>query len=135
NMHSFPGQVNTGTAVTAQTSSTVHIRYDPSYLRTLPGRLKCAEIVLNILGFICVLISTHSHHNRSGWFNFIAMTGFWMTGLLLVFYLFHFVEKFDRIPWLKIEFFFCAFETVGYLVTSALVANLTFASASLGVAA
>lgn len=58
--------------------------------------------VLNLLGFICITVSTHSNHSRGGWFNTVAMGGFWFTGILLVLYLFHIVEKFVRIPWLKI---------------------------------
>jgi hypothetical protein len=58
--------------------------------------------VLNLLGFICITVSTHSRHSRGGWFNTVAMGGFWFTGILLVFYLFHIIEKFSRIPWLKI---------------------------------
>lgn len=58
--------------------------------------------VLNLLGFICITVSTHSSHSRGGWFNTVAMGGFWFTGILLVLYLFHIVEKFSRIPWLKI---------------------------------
>lgn len=42
----FPGQHTTTTTMTA-TSTTVQtdIRYDPLYLRTLPGMLKVAQIV------------------------------------------------------------------------------------------
>ena len=47
-MQTFPGQVNTATSATAQ-SSTVSIRFDPSYVRTLPGMLKVAEMVSALL--------------------------------------------------------------------------------------
>ncbi|VVC89205.1 unnamed protein product [Leptidea sinapis] len=33
-------------------------------------------------------------------------------------YLFHFVEKYDHLPWLKCEFFFCAAMSLAYIVTS-----------------
>lgn len=58
--------------------------------------------VLNLLGFICITVSSHSSHSRGGWFNTVAMGGFWFTGILLVLYLFHIIEKFSKIPWLKI---------------------------------
>lgn len=35
------------------------------------------------------------------------MTGFWFTGILLAFYLFHVIEKTFKIPWPQIEFFYC----------------------------
>jgi len=43
-------------------------------------------------------VSQFSSHSRGGWFNTVAMGGFWFTGILLVLYLFHIVEKFSRIP-------------------------------------
>lgn len=46
------------------------------------------------------------------------MTGFWFTGILLALYLFHIVEKFYQIPWLKIEFVFCAVWTGLYLIAA-----------------
>lgn len=68
--------------------------------------------VFNLLGFICVLFSTISHATRCGWFNTVAMFGFWMTGILLAFYLFHMVEKLNRIPWLKIVRFYSMFKQI-----------------------
>ena len=35
------------------------------------------------------------------------MTGFWVSGILLIFYLLHVIEKFHVIPWLMIEMGFC----------------------------
>lgn len=46
------------------------------------------------------------------------MTAFWFTGILLALYLFHIVEKFYQIPWLKIEFVFCAIWTGLYLIAA-----------------
>ncbi|XP_014203309.1 CKLF-like MARVEL transmembrane domain-containing protein 4 [Copidosoma floridanum] len=132
-MQTHTSQVNSPT--NTQSSGSVSIRYDPSYLHTLPGRLKITELVLNVVGFIFVVASIISHHGRCSWFNTVAMIGFWTTGILLTFYVFHIVEKFNRIPWLKIEFIFCAIETVGYLLASALIAALASSSESLGVAA
>lgn len=50
------------------------------------------------------------------------MTGFWFTGVLLAFYLFHLIEKFYKIPWLKVEFIFCGIVALLYLIASALAA-------------
>ncbi|KOB64683.1 putative chemokine-like factor superfamily 4, partial [Operophtera brumata] len=52
------------------------------------------------------------------------MIAFWFTGILLGFYLFHIVEKFYRIPWLRIEFVFCALWTCLYLLASILAATV-----------
>ncbi|KAJ8918391.1 hypothetical protein NQ315_008087 [Exocentrus adspersus] len=116
----FPSQHTTTTTV--QTSSTVvetSIRYDPSYIRTLPGILKVVQIVLNLVGFICIQASgVFSYHSRGSWFDFVSMTAFWFTAILLALYLFHIVEKFYKIPWLKIEFVFCAVWTGLYLIAA-----------------
>lgn len=130
----FPGQHTTTTTVTA-TNTTVQteIRYDPNYIRTMPGMLKCAQILANFLGFFCVAISGLAL--QANFFDTIAVTGFWFTGILLVLYLFHIVEKFYKIPWLKIELGFCALWTVFYLIAATLVAGLTTYSLAMGVAA
>ncbi|XP_014222254.1 CKLF-like MARVEL transmembrane domain-containing protein 7 [Trichogramma pretiosum] len=133
-MQAFPGQVNTATTATAQTSGSVPLRLDLSYIKTVHGMLKCAQIVLNLLGFICIMCSHLSTNSRCEWFNMVSMIGFWTSGILLGFYLFHVIEKFHKIPWFKIEFYFCAVETACYLLASALVAALAGASESLGVA-
>ena len=48
------------------------------------------------------------------WFVFVAMTGFWVSLVLMIMYLFHAMEKFHVIPWLMIEFFFSALWTFFY---------------------
>ena len=48
------------------------------------------------------------------WFVFVAMTAFWITLVTLFMYLLHAMEKFHVIPWLMIEFGFCALWTFFY---------------------
>ena len=48
------------------------------------------------------------------WFVFVAMTAFWVSLVTLFMYLFHAMEKFHVIPWLMIEFGFCALWTFFY---------------------
>lgn len=132
----FPGQHTTTTTVTTSTTTIQPtIRFDPSYARTVPGILKVVQVVLNLLGFICVTVSVFSSHSRGAWFNTVAMGGFWFTGIVLVLYLFHFVEKFSKIPWLKIEFVFCTVWTVLYLLAASLVADFARNTEAFGVAA
>ena len=52
------------------------------------------------------------------WFTFVAMTAFWVTLVLLLMYLFHAIEKFHVIPWLMIEFGFCALWTFFYFTAA-----------------
>ncbi|GLG92480.1 Uncharacterized protein GBIM_00170 [Gryllus bimaculatus] len=117
----FPSQHTTTTTVTSSnTTVQTNIRFDALYIRTLPGMLKVGQIAFNLLGFISMLCSITRHFSRGEWFNTVAMGGFWFTGIMLVLYLFHVVEKFYRIPWLKIEFVFCAIWTVFYLIAASL---------------
>jgi len=116
----FPGQHTTTTTVTTSTTVQTNLRYDPSYIKTIPGLLKCVQITLNLLGFICIECSSFRWSSRGEWFNTVAMTGLWFTGIMLAFYLFHVVEKFFRIPWLKIEFIFCGIWVLFYFIASIL---------------
>lgn len=78
--------------------------------------------VLNLLGFICIQVSSFSYHSRGSYFSSIAMTGFWLTGILLFFYIFHVCQRFYKIPWLKIEMIYCALWTILYLIAASLAA-------------
>lgn len=123
--------MSNNTTVTVTRTNTVvqpQIRYDPNYIKTVPGILKAIVCVLSLIGFICIEISKWSHHSRGGFFNFVAMTAFWFSGLMLIFYMFHVVEKFFKIPWLKIELGFYALWTVLYLLASILA--VTFNSSA-----
>ncbi|XP_043259081.1 CKLF-like MARVEL transmembrane domain-containing protein 4 [Colletes gigas] len=132
----FPGQHTTTTTVTSTTTTTQpNIRFDTSYTRTRPGILKIAQVAFNLLGFICITVSSQSNSSRGAWFNTVAMAGFWFTGILLVFYLFHIVEKFSKIPWLKVEFIFCTIWTAFYLLAAALAADYAKYVESFGAAA
>ncbi|XP_050307588.1 CKLF-like MARVEL transmembrane domain-containing protein 4 [Anthonomus grandis grandis] len=116
----FPSQ-HTTTVKSSSTTVDTTIRFDSAYIKTIPGYLKIAQIALNLLGFICIEASgTFSYHSRGSWFNFVSMTGFWITGILLAFYLFHIVERFYKIPWLKFEFGYCALWVFLYLIAACL---------------
>ncbi|CAG9832858.1 unnamed protein product [Diabrotica balteata] len=122
----FPGKNTTTTTVHTNSTTTVqtNVRFDPFYIRTIPGILKCAQMALNLIGFICIECSGYlATHSRGAFFNFVAMTGFWFTGILLAFYLFHLIEKFHRVAWLKIEFIFCAVWTGLYLIAASLAVS------------
>jgi len=98
------------------------IRFDPSYIRTLPGILKIVQMALNLIGYICCALSMANLHSRGAWFDFVSMTGFWLTGILLVLYLMHIVEKFQQIPWMLIEVGYTGLWTFFYFTCSMAVA-------------
>ncbi|XP_034829091.1 CKLF-like MARVEL transmembrane domain-containing protein 4 [Maniola hyperantus] len=116
----FPGQ-HTTTTVTSSTTVQTNIRFDPEYLKTVPGILKVVQVSCSLLGFICILCSKFSVLNQGTYFSWISMIAFWFSGILLGLYLFHLVEKFYKIPWLKIEFVFTAVWTLLYLIAAILV--------------
>lgn len=114
----------TTTITTTTAASTVIVapRFDPSYSKTLPGILKIVNMVLDIFGFICIMVSPY-YTSRGRFFSFVSMTGFWLTASLLFNYLFHLVERTSFIPWLLIEFAFNTLWTIFYVVASACVAD------------
>ena len=68
-------------------------------------QLKFLFQIINLVVFICVMSSGVYYRETvtAEWTDFVAMTGFWVTGILLIFYLLHVIEKFHVIPWMMIE--------------------------------
>ncbi|XP_049872195.1 CKLF-like MARVEL transmembrane domain-containing protein 4 [Pectinophora gossypiella] len=120
----FPGQHTTTTTVTSSTTVQTNIRFDPVYARTIPGILKVVQVVTSLLGFICIQFSSLSYYSKGSYFSWISMIAFWFTGILLGLYLFHIVEKFYKIPWLKIEFIFCAAWSFLYIIAASLACTV-----------
>lgn len=80
--------------------------------------------LFSLLGFICIQISRYSSASKGSYFSVIAMVAFWFTGILLLLYLFNFVYKFQKIPWTKMEFLFCALWSLMYLIAAALATSV-----------
>lgn len=129
-------EYRTNTVIT-ETHVQVNLRWDPSYIKTLPGGLKAGVIATNLLGFICVMCATafYKEQSEGEWFVFVSMTGFWVSLVLMLMYLFHAMEKFHVIPWLMIEFGFCALWTLFYFAAGLAAAVEAKWSTALGVAA
>lgn len=117
----FPSSHTTTTTTTSTRVTIAPCQFDPSYVRTVPGILKIVQMVADILGFICVVSSRDSYH--SGWYDFVAMTGFLLTGTLLLFYFFHLIERLHMLPWLLIEFIYCTLWTLFFFISAVLVAT------------
>ncbi|XP_053599950.1 CKLF-like MARVEL transmembrane domain-containing protein 4 isoform X2 [Plodia interpunctella] len=120
----FPGQHTTTTTVTSSTTVQTNLRFDPLYVRTIPGILKVVQVVSSLIGFLCIQLSRYSHLSKGAYFIWISMFAFWFSGILLFLYLFHMVEKFYKIPWLKIEFVFCALWTLLYLIAASIATSV-----------
>lgn len=77
--------------------------------------------ICTLIGFILVQCSQHSAIGTAQFFSTIAMIAFWFSLLLLVLYLFHAIYVFHKIPWTKIEFFFCVWATLFLMLSSSLI--------------
>lgn len=108
------------------TETVVHtnIRWDPGYVKTLPGALKLAAVILDLVCMICLVASPPywREHSVGEWYIFVCMTAFWVSSILLIMYLLHFIEKFHVIPWLMLEFGFYALWTFFFFTSSIAVA-------------
>ncbi|XP_072936295.1 CKLF-like MARVEL transmembrane domain-containing protein 4 [Epargyreus clarus] len=96
-------------------------RFDPSYVRTLPGMAKIAVIVLNLLGFICIQSSAFWSNGRGVYFNVVAHLGLWFSLAMLLLYMFHVVERYHKIKWLHVEMVACGAIAFLYLIASTIV--------------
>lgn len=132
--------------ITSSTTEQSGIHYNTLYLHTVPGTIKCVCLVSSIdflivtiyelkcrisslpiqifvlIGFICIQCSQYSPMGIAQFFSTVSMIAFWFTGILLVLYLFHVVYAYQKIPWMKIEFYFCVAATLFLMLTSSLVA-------------
>lgn len=115
NTGGFPGSVTTSTT----TKVTPLIWFDATYLNQKEGALKAAAVVsfplgikyavtdkcfllqvLDLVGFICASVGSCSSCGAVTFFNVVAMTGFWISLVLLALYLFHVIEKLHNVNWL-----------------------------------
>ncbi|XP_013198256.2 uncharacterized protein LOC106141147 [Amyelois transitella] len=99
------------------------LRFDKNYIKTLPGILKIVELLCNFIGFICIKVSW-SMWVSAIFFNILYWVGNIITCFLFVMYMFHFVEKYDKWPWLKLEFFFCCAMALAYICFSIFAATI-----------
>ncbi|KAL4705335.1 hypothetical protein ACJJTC_019021 [Scirpophaga incertulas] len=98
------------------------LRFDKVYIKTLPGVLKIVELICNIVGFICIKVS--SAFISPIFYNLLYWIANIITLFLLLMYMFHFVEKYERVPWYKLEFFYCCIIVLAYIGTSIFAATL-----------
>jgi len=137
----YPADPAMATTTTATTVTETHVqtnlRWDPGYIRTIPGMLKVVQVVLNMIGFICVMAAPAYWRSQSvgNWFCFVTMTAFWTTGTLLVFYLLHVIEKFHVIPWMLVEMVFCSLWSFFYFTAALDTAVNASSTAAFGAAA
>lgn len=114
---------NHGSTPTTPSTPTSVVRFDKGYIKTLPGILKIVQLLSNLIAFICIKVSLSAWVSAI-FYNLLYWFGILITGFLLLCYIFHIVEKYDRMPWLKLEFFYCDAMVVAYVVTSIIAATI-----------
>jgi len=118
----FPA-THTTTTTTSMTPES-DIRFDPTYVRTLPGTLKCAQMVLNLCGFISISVATRSNSHNANWFGVVSFGGLLITFILFLLFVFHVVEKLHFIPWILIELVYCGIWTFFYFTAATAAASM-----------
>ncbi|KAB0797992.1 hypothetical protein PPYR_08985 [Photinus pyralis] len=121
----FPAQHTTTTTVTRVQTT---LRYDSSYFRSKDGIFKIAEVGLSLLGFICIQCTEFSSLSMGKFYSTVSMFGVWTTGILLILYLFHIIEKLYKIPWIHFQLFFNGILALCFLICSSMVANSTISA-------
>ncbi|KAF2898808.1 hypothetical protein ILUMI_07372 [Ignelater luminosus] len=101
-----------------------NLRYDTSYVRRQGGVLKVLQILLSFVGFMCIQATYLSLSSIGKFFSTVSMLGVWITGILLVCYLYHVVEKYYNLPWIKLELFYCTVIAFCFLVAACMTAEV-----------
>uniref|UniRef100_T1IV20 MARVEL domain-containing protein n=1 Tax=Strigamia maritima TaxID=126957 RepID=T1IV20_STRMM len=128
----FPSYHTTMTETNAQNTT---CRFDPTYLRSLPGILKLIQITFNVVGFICVVASRGRHLSRGNWFSFVSGVGFTISQVLLLIHVFDVPRQLATVPWLIIEIIACSLWTLLYTIAASLVAAYASHISEFGIAA
>lgn len=98
-----PGTAADISVTVAPSAPEKKIYVNSGYLRSVHGLLKIGHMVVSILLFICTMVSVFVHHDRSNYLGFVAMTGFWTSGILLFLYVINVVTFLNIVPWVKVE--------------------------------
>ncbi|CAK1550839.1 unnamed protein product [Leptosia nina] len=125
-------QANTQSMGSSNVVFNTQTRLDTSYVKTKEGIIKLVEIILDLLGFICVQSSSFWSNWRGVYFNVTAHLGLWFSVILLLLYIFHLIEKYHNVKWLQIEMIGCAIVTFLYLIASTIVVAFGSAAYSAG---
>lgn len=121
-----PGQYSTTTETTtsASPSEPQQIGLDKDWLKSLPSYLKIAEMVLDLILFICASANIYFSNSGGGWVQFVAISALITT---LLFFLFHLLKVIGRLPgpWHLIEFIYYIVYDVLILIAAIVAAALT----------
>ncbi|XP_037085764.1 plasmolipin-like [Pollicipes pollicipes] len=77
----------------AASSATRSVFFDRTMLTSKEVLLKIAEMVVCVIGTICVACASNPYVSQAGFFEFVASTGIIIAIILAVLYVFHLREK------------------------------------------
>ncbi|XP_060079469.1 MARVEL domain-containing protein 1-like [Ylistrum balloti] len=122
-----PGQYSVTTETTMSASTNQQkpsIGLDKDWLKSLPSYLKIAEMVLDLILFICASANIYFSNSGGGWVQFVAISALITT---LLFFLFHLLRVIGRLPgpWGLIEFIYYIVYDVLILIAAIVAAALT----------
>ncbi|XP_022112288.2 plasmolipin-like [Pieris rapae] len=117
----MPIQNNTQSMGSSNVVFNTQTRFDTTYVKNKQGVIKIVEIILDLLGFICIQSSAFWSNWRGVYFNVTAHLGLWFSVILLLLYMFHLIEKYHNMKWLQIEMIGCGLVTFLYLIASTIV--------------
>lgn len=100
------------------------IHFDPEYVTTRPGMIKVAQAVTSLIGFICAqTVRTKVYQAAGGWYTFVTMPAFFISSSLVLFYVFHIVERFKGLPWLIIEMAYAIAWSILFFIAGSVAAT------------
>lgn len=112
------------------------IHFDPGYITTVPGMVKTTQAIISLIGFISAqTIRKKKFLSAGGWYTFVSLPGFCISTLFVLFYVFHVVERYKRLPWLVVEMTYAAVWFVLFFIASTVAATRVRADPPWGAAA
>uniref|UniRef100_UPI00398EF9C3 CKLF-like MARVEL transmembrane domain-containing protein 8b n=1 Tax=Pristiophorus japonicus TaxID=55135 RepID=UPI00398EF9C3 len=92
--------------------------YDRAFLKTLPGLLMIAEIVLGLLVWILIASTEYFSVSAFGWVMFVAVFYWVLTVFFLIFYITMAYTKIPQVSWTTVGLCFNASAALLYLLAS-----------------
>ncbi|XP_051580241.1 plasmolipin-like [Myxocyprinus asiaticus] len=115
-MADFPGKVNTQTSSPEpQRSFGIPSIGNANFIKTIPGILLLAEIVVGLLVWALIASTYYGTIPAYGWVMFVSVTLWILSIALFVILLLSLHEKLPSVPWPLVFFVFYAVATVLYL--------------------
>ncbi|GCC21044.1 CKLF-like MARVEL transmembrane domain-containing protein 8b [Chiloscyllium punctatum] len=117
-MEDRPRTISTTSSTYTVSFSSTARGYDKAFLKTLPGLLMIAEIVLGLLVWILIASTEYFSVSAFGWVMFVAVFYWVLTVFFLIFYITMAYTKIPQVPWTTVGLSFNASATLMYLLAS-----------------